>query len=182
MVLVADADNDDASEEEDDEEVARAAFEKYDEDGSGTIDAFELRAALEATGLTVDGAQVEYMLRKYDDDRGASLDFDEFAALVNDLRSSRGSATQRRLNLRTHALVQEALEAWWSAAIHSSSPDWRSAVEEAELTGEAPQLNEDQYTVVLKKIFKAMSEEYDEDEAVATAEEEWEKCVACGSR
>ena len=99
------------------DEMARAAFEQFDADGSGTIDAFELRDALEATGLTVDAAQVEYMLRKYDDDRGASLDFDEFAALVKDLRSTRGSATQRRLNLRTHPLVTEALDAWWSAAI-----------------------------------------------------------------
>ena len=68
----------------------------------------------------------------------------------------------------------EALEAWWSAAIHSSSPHWRSAVEEAELTGEAPELNQDQYTVVLKKIFKAMAEKWDAAEAEAIAETEWD--------
>ena len=58
------------------------AFHKFDADQSGGIDAAELRNALEATGLVVDGEQCEYMMRKYDDDRGATLDINEFAQLV----------------------------------------------------------------------------------------------------
>ena len=152
----------------------RAAFELYDADHGGSIDTEELRGALEATGLIVSDDQVEYMLRKYDDDRSGTLDMLEFAKIVRDLRDARGSATQRRLNLRTHPKVTEALEAWWSAAIRSSTPVWRSALEESHATGEPPQLNQEQYTVALKKIFKAMSEEYDDDDAEDTAEEEWE--------
>ena len=61
------------------------AFNKFDADGSGDIDAGELRLALEAAGLKVSGEQCEYMLRKYDDDRGASLDLEEFSQLVSRL-------------------------------------------------------------------------------------------------
>jgi hypothetical protein len=97
----------------------RSAFERYDRDGSGTLEVSELRQALEAAGLEVDEAQCGYMLRKYDDDRSACLDLEEFTALVADLRSSQVQSVQARLNLRTHSLVLEALDAWWSAAVAS---------------------------------------------------------------
>ena len=130
-----------------------AAFKQFDADESGSIDAQELRLALEATGLSVDGEQVAYMLRKYDDDRGATLDIEEFAALVHDLRSASGSETQARLNLRTHPKVVEALKAWWTAAIRSSGarlgrPEWQSSLSLAEVSGEEPQLNHEQYVAV----------------------------------
>ena len=101
------------------DDATRAAFLKYDTDGSGDIDASELRFALEAAGLQVTGEQCQYMLRKYDDDRGATLDLEEFAQLLQDLSVNTDESVQHRLELRTHPLVEEALRAWWGAAIGS---------------------------------------------------------------
>ena len=104
------------------DETTRAAFQQFDADGSGDIDASELRRALSAVGLTVDEGQVGYMLRKYDDDRGATLDLDEFAQLVEDIKSAGTSSLQERLHLRTHPDVVAALAEWWRAALCSLEP------------------------------------------------------------
>ena len=56
----------------------RAAFEKFDNDSSGDIDAHELPAALDMLGLTdISRDKVEYVMRKYDSDRNATLDIEE---------------------------------------------------------------------------------------------------------
>ena len=97
-----------------------AAFQKFDVDGSGTIDRSELRSALEEAGLTVGEEQASYLLRKYDDDRNADLDVQEFAALVSDLKQTSSDdmdSVRVRLALRSHPLVAEALDAWWGAAL-----------------------------------------------------------------
>ena len=151
-------------------EAARAAFERFDKDSSGTIDAAELRHALEAAGLHVDGDQVAYMLRKYDDDRGATLDVDEFVDLVQGLRGTSVDAMQQRLSLRTHPDVETALDAWWSAVTRSSL----SALSEARASGQPVQLGRDNYVVALRKVVKAMTEDYDEEVAEETAYDEWE--------
>ena len=61
----------------------------------------QIRAALKAVGLSVSDGVVDYMLRKYDDNRGATLDLDEFAALVEDVKHVASSnQLQLRLNQR----------------------------------------------------------------------------------
>lgn len=97
----------------------REVFAKFDVDGSGDVDASELRDALKELGLKLDGEQVDYMLRKYDNNRGATLDIEEFAQLVQDLRMNSADTLQERLDLRTHASVQRALTMWWMAAERS---------------------------------------------------------------
>jgi hypothetical protein len=72
------------------------AFDLYDADHSGAIDATELRSALQAVGLTVTGTQVDFMLRKYDDDRNMTLQLPEFAQLVRDLKINSPESVQRR--------------------------------------------------------------------------------------
>ena len=146
------------------------AFNKFDADGSGDIDAGELRLALEAAGLKVSGEQCEYMLRKYDDDRGASLDLEEFSQLVRDLHVNTDESVQARLNLRTHPQVVGALDAWWDTACTLLSSHELGA---AEATEDA-QLTHDAYIAVIMKIFKALTDDWDEADAKATAEGEWD--------
>jgi len=71
----------------------RIAFDKFDEDGSGNIDAEELKAALHYLGLEIDKAGhkdkesatvIEDLLDKYDTDGSGSLDFAEFAMFAKD--------------------------------------------------------------------------------------------------
>lgn len=124
------------------------AFQKFDADGSGGLDASELRVALKEAGLEVTGDQCEYMLRKYDDDRGATLDIEEFAQLLQDLRVNTDASVQERLNLRTHPEVAAALAAWWSAASSSLESAQSADVSTVHLT-------HDVYIVIMKKSARA---------------------------
>lgn len=146
-------------------------FERFDADGSGGIDARELRGALEALGLSVgDSEQCEYMLRKYDENRGATLDINEFSQLVADLRINSVEIMQARMALRSHPHVLGALDAWWGAA-------WRSLAAERAHGGSTEtefKLKHDPYISIMGKVFKAMVEVWDEDDALETAESEWD--------
>lgn len=77
--------------------TVRAAFEAFDADGSGGIDAKELRQALAHLGMQADAQGVTAVLRKYDADGNANLGLEEFARLVNDIRRYQGkeAATAR---------------------------------------------------------------------------------------
>ena len=110
------------SDEVDDEQVradAIAAFLKFDKDASGDIDVSELHSALKEAGLSVDDEQSAYLLRKYDDDRGQSLDLDEFTCLVKDLRRENVAQIKERLELRTHPDVEAQLTSWWMVVVHA---------------------------------------------------------------
>jgi Ca2+-binding EF-hand superfamily protein len=67
----------------------RAAFDAFDADHNGRIDAGELRRALHALGVDVTAAEVRKMLTlapqapRADGDRARALDFDGFADLVD---------------------------------------------------------------------------------------------------
>lgn len=147
-----------------DEEELVAVFSRFDVDNSGGIDASELRAALEYLGLRLDGEQCDYMLRKYDDDRGESLDLNEFAQLVEDVRVNTAESMLERLTLRSHPHVSAALEGWCSAA--------RAAPGSNEDT--VFMVQHDAYVGIMCKVIKAMEEEWDEEDAMETAEAEWE--------
>jgi len=61
------------------------AFRLYDRDNSGTIDVRELRYALEALGMHASRKQVKNILLCYDDNEDATLQMEEFKALVKDV-------------------------------------------------------------------------------------------------
>jgi Sodium/hydrogen exchanger family/EF-hand domain pair/TrkA-N domain len=65
-------------------ETIREAFEAFDEDGSGTISAQELRKVLTKPGMAnslLTLSEVETILQRFDEDGDGELRFDEFAAL-----------------------------------------------------------------------------------------------------
>lgn len=63
-----------------------AAFEVYDRDGSGYLDARELRAALRHLGIDVSTAKAANVLRAYDELPDGRLDVVEFWKLVRDVK------------------------------------------------------------------------------------------------
>ena len=78
-----------------------------------------------ALGVTTQGSG-SHPLATYDDDRNATLELAEFAQLVRDLRINTPESVQRRLELRAHAAVVGALDAWWATAMHSMEEGPRS--------------------------------------------------------
>ncbi|KAJ9528440.1 hypothetical protein QJQ45_020278 [Haematococcus lacustris] len=69
----------------------RQAFELFDSDGSGGIDAQEMRVAMRALGYTVTKEQVEEMVAGMDKDGGGSIEYGEFLSLMVKQASTRSS-------------------------------------------------------------------------------------------
>ncbi|XP_026664744.2 caltractin-like isoform X1 [Phoenix dactylifera] len=60
----------------------KEAFELFDTDGSGTIDAKELNVAMRALGFEMTEEQVNQMIAEVDKDGSGAIDFDEFVYMM----------------------------------------------------------------------------------------------------
>ena len=63
-------------------EEIREAFNLFDTDGSGTIDARELKAAMRALGFQVKKAEIRKMIAEIDKDESGAIDLDEFTEMM----------------------------------------------------------------------------------------------------
>eukprot|EP01048_Picozoa_sp_COSAG05_P002688 COSAG05_NODE_115_length_18028_cov_137.264767_1_plen_477_part_00 len=73
----------------------RALFDEFDADGGGTINAYELRAAMKKHGVEVSPKEADELIAAADDDGGGDLDFDEFALFMASA-SDRDAMNNRR--------------------------------------------------------------------------------------
>eukprot|EP00966_Prymnesium_polylepis_P100459 2326709-Prymnesium_polylepis.1 len=71
-------------------EIARA-FAAFNADNSGTIEARELRPALQQLGLEASSDETRAILRRYDSTGDARLQLEEFTRLVEDIRAYTGA-------------------------------------------------------------------------------------------
>ncbi|KAK8933654.1 putative calcium-binding protein CML13 [Platanthera zijinensis] len=60
----------------------KEAFELFDTDGSGTIDAKELNVAMRALGFEMNEEQINNMIVEVDKDGSGTIDFDEFVHMM----------------------------------------------------------------------------------------------------
>ncbi|KAJ7532939.1 hypothetical protein O6H91_13G026500 [Diphasiastrum complanatum] len=60
----------------------REAFDLFDTDGSGTIDAKELKVAMRALGFETKKEDIERMIADIDKDKSGSIDFEEFVHMM----------------------------------------------------------------------------------------------------
>lgn len=60
----------------------REAFDLFDTDGSGTIDAKELTVAMRALGFEMTEEQIEQMIRDVDKDGSGAIEFPEFCQMM----------------------------------------------------------------------------------------------------
>ena len=63
------------------EQHLREMFDLYDEDGSGGIDQFELRALMAQLGVDLSDDELAAMMLEADDDGSGDVDYEEFLAL-----------------------------------------------------------------------------------------------------
>ena len=64
----------------------KAAFKRYDEDNSGSLDAKELPHAIQDIGFNLNPDKAEHIINLYDDSGDGSFDLKEFAKLIEDLK------------------------------------------------------------------------------------------------
>jgi len=62
-------------------EVERA-FKTFDTDGSGSVDAFELKLAMRALGIKMSEEEIELIMDEVDVDKSGEIDLDEFMEVV----------------------------------------------------------------------------------------------------
>ncbi|KAG8458016.1 hypothetical protein KFE25_007223 [Diacronema lutheri] len=63
-------------------EACREAFQKFDRDGSGAIDSFELRATLQSMGQQPTDEELFDMIAEVDADGSGEIDFPEFLKVM----------------------------------------------------------------------------------------------------
>ena len=66
----------------------KEAFEVFDADGDGHIDANELQIVLEAVGRKMELHEVQEAIKKVDEDQTGEIEFDEFLKLMSDEMSN----------------------------------------------------------------------------------------------
>ncbi|RCV42866.1 hypothetical protein SETIT_9G249700v2 [Setaria italica] len=67
----------------------KEAFDLFDIDGSGTIDARELNVAMRALGFEMTPEQINQMIAEVDKDGSGTIDFDEFVHMMTDKMGER---------------------------------------------------------------------------------------------
>eukprot|EP01052_Picozoa_sp_SAG31_P001240 SAG31_NODE_41_length_31342_cov_8.029286_30_plen_879_part_00 len=80
------------------------AFRNFDEDGSGSIDASELKLALQHMGLKLSAAEISALLTSADKDGNGEIDMDEFEGMM--LATAEGAAVWD--NIRKQATTANA--------------------------------------------------------------------------
>ncbi|CAH3167554.1 unnamed protein product [Pocillopora meandrina] len=73
------------------EEENREAFDLFDTDGSGTIDAKELKVAMRALGFEPKKEEIKKMISDIDKDGSGTIDFNEFLQMMTAKMSEKDS-------------------------------------------------------------------------------------------
>ncbi len=74
----------------------REAFDLFDTDGSGTIDAKELRVAMRALGFEPKKEEIKKMIADIDKDDSGTIDFSEFLEMMTAKMSEKDSREEIR--------------------------------------------------------------------------------------
>nr|XP_043610451.1 probable calcium-binding protein CML20 isoform X2 [Erigeron canadensis] len=82
----------------------KEAFELFDTDGNGTIDAKELSNAMRALGFEMTKEQINDMIADVDKDGSGAIDFDEFVYMMTDKIGERSSKQElsKAFNILDH--------------------------------------------------------------------------------
>jgi centrin-1 len=80
----------------------RSAFELFDRDNSGNIDATELRDAMKALGIYLKRDAVKELMKTVDKDKSGSIEFEEFLTLMQDKISSRNPLDELKKAFRVY--------------------------------------------------------------------------------
>jgi calcium-binding protein CML len=83
----------------------KEAFELFDTDGSGTIDAKELNVAMRALGFEMTEEQITQMIADVDKDGSGAIDFDEFVHMMTAKIGERD--TKEELQKAFHIIDQD---------------------------------------------------------------------------
>ena len=137
-------------------------------------------------GRTVRQLLTASRMRKHD---SSKIVLEEGAAIwqQGDLTLYTEENVRQRAAVRQHAEVLELLHRWWSTALRSMhlEKSFADMVAQPSKVGDdgivEHELSKSHYVSMMKKMYRVMIEEYDEEDAEECAKEDWEKDVRGGT-
>merc|ERR1711939_503352 len=114
----------------------REAFDLFDTDGSGTIDAKELKVAMRALGLDAKKDEIRRMINDIDKDGSGTIDFNEFRLFDDD-------ETQKISFKNLKRVAQELGE-------NMTDEELQEMIDEADRDGDG-EVNEEEFFRIMKR-------------------------------
>jgi len=144
------------SQEEQKQEI-REAFDLFDTDGSGTIDAKELKVAMRALGFEPKKEEIKKMISDIDKDGSGTIDFSEFLEMMTAKMSEKDSREEilkafrlfdddetGKISFRNLKRVAKEL------GENMTDEELQEMIDEADRDGDG-EINEDEFLRIMKK-------------------------------
>merc|ERR1719451_241435 len=135
----------------------REAFDLFDTDGSGTIDAKELRVAMRALGFEPKKEEIKKMIADIDKDDSGTIDFNEFLEMMTAKMSEKDSREEIRKAFRLFAddetgfiTLKNLRRVAKEIGENMTDEELQEMIEEADRDGDG-QVSEEEFLRMMKK-------------------------------
>merc|ERR1711966_637336 len=125
----------------------KEAFELFDTDGSGSIDANELKTAMRALGFAPKKDEITKMLNDLDCDGNGTVEYEEFEGLM---AGKMGSKNPKEELLKTFAVISDGGDKISCANLCAIAKELGESLDEADTDGDG-EINETEFLAVMKK-------------------------------
>lgn len=142
---------------EEQKQEIREAFDLFDTDGSGTIDAKELKVAMRALGFEPKKEEIKKMIADIDTDGSGTIDFNEFLEMMTSKMSERDSREEilkafrlfdddetGKISLRNLRRVSKEI------GENMTDEELQEMIDEADRDGDG-EINEDEFMRIMQK-------------------------------
>merc|ERR1711981_75078 len=136
----------------------REAFELFDTDGSGSIDAKELKVAMRALGFEPKKEEIRKMVSELDKDGDNTIDFDEFMAMMSGKMSGKDAKEEilkafklfdddetNKISVKNLKRVAKEL------GENMGDDELQEMIDEADTDGDG-EINEEEFLRIMKKV------------------------------
>jgi centrin-1 len=142
---------------EEQKQEIREAFDLFDTDGSGTIDAKELKVAMRALGFEPKKEEIKKMIADIDKDGSGTIDFEEFLQLMTAKMGERDSKEEILKAFRLFdddnsgtITFKDLKRVAKELGENLTDEELQEMIEEADRAGDG-EVNEDDFIRIMKK-------------------------------
>merc|ERR1711990_1033640 len=135
----------------------KEAFDLFDTDGSGAIDAKELKVAMQALGFEPTAAEVAKMVQDIDVDGNATIEFEEFVEMMEGKMSDKDQAEEMRKAFKLYDAdgcgkirFKDLKRVAGELGENMGDAEIQEIIDEADRDGDGA-LNEDEFMRIMKK-------------------------------
>merc|ERR1739848_905326 len=133
---------------EEQKQEIREAFDLFDTDGSGTIDAKELKVAMRALGFEPKKEEIKKMIADIDKDGSGTIDFEEFLQMMT---AKMGERDSREEIIKAFRLFDDDETGKISFKnLKRVDEELQEMVDEADRDGDG-EINEEEFLRIMKK-------------------------------